>query len=278
MNLQNCKKEKILITVKTYPSLSKKYGELVCTAGINENGDWLRIYPIPYRKLYVKNTQYEKYRWIETEIEKNTSDPRVESYKVDYKNIQLLDFITTDNNWSERKNVVLKKGYTKNLDELIEKSKNDNLSLAVFKPTEIKDFVWEAVDREYKKDVLAKIEADRNQLKLFPDEIDDNPDFKEIPKLPYEFSYVFLDDKGKQRKLMIEDWEVGAAYWGFLKHYKDEAIALEKVKDKFLNQLAFKRDLYFFLGTTRQFHGWARNPFIIIGVFYPPIDDQIKLF
>jgi hypothetical protein len=39
-------KEKILITVKAYPTLSGKYGELVCIAGIREDGSWVRIYPM----------------------------------------------------------------------------------------------------------------------------------------------------------------------------------------------------------------------------------------
>ena len=77
---------------------------------------------------------------------------------------------------------------------------------------------------------------------------------------------------------MIEDWEVGAAYWNFLKHYGNEQTALNKVKDKFLNKLAKERDLYFFMGTTRKFHGWARNPFIIIGLFYPEKTTQKTLF
>jgi len=33
---------KIFITVKTYPTLSKKYDELVCTAGILDDGSWAR--------------------------------------------------------------------------------------------------------------------------------------------------------------------------------------------------------------------------------------------
>jgi hypothetical protein len=45
---------KILIATKTYPSISRKYKETVCTAGIllddNENPlQWIRIYPIRYR-------------------------------------------------------------------------------------------------------------------------------------------------------------------------------------------------------------------------------------
>ena len=30
-------KQRILVTVKTYPTLSRKYGETVCTAGIRED-------------------------------------------------------------------------------------------------------------------------------------------------------------------------------------------------------------------------------------------------
>lgn len=43
-------KTKVLITVKTYPAISKKYDELVCTAGFREDGSWIRIYPIQFRK------------------------------------------------------------------------------------------------------------------------------------------------------------------------------------------------------------------------------------
>ena len=42
-------KQRILVTVKPYPTLSRKYGETVCTAGIREDGTWVRIYPVPFR-------------------------------------------------------------------------------------------------------------------------------------------------------------------------------------------------------------------------------------
>jgi hypothetical protein len=44
-------KQRVLITVKTYPTLSRKYGETVCTAGVREDGTWVRIYPVPFRRL-----------------------------------------------------------------------------------------------------------------------------------------------------------------------------------------------------------------------------------
>lgn len=70
---------KVLITVKTYPTLSSKYKELVCTAGFREDGTWVRIYPIPFReKSY--DQQYRKYDWIEVDLVKNQKDFRPESY------------------------------------------------------------------------------------------------------------------------------------------------------------------------------------------------------
>jgi hypothetical protein len=35
---------KVLITVKTYPLPSNKYEELVCTAGVLEDGRWIRCH------------------------------------------------------------------------------------------------------------------------------------------------------------------------------------------------------------------------------------------
>lgn len=62
-------KEKVLIAVKTYPTLSKKYTELVCTAGFKEDGTWIRIYPSPFRLLN-DSQKYKKYQWIELELGK----------------------------------------------------------------------------------------------------------------------------------------------------------------------------------------------------------------
>jgi hypothetical protein len=56
-------KERILITVKTYPVLSLKYAELVCTAGVTESGEWRRLYPIKFRQLQDAQ-QYKKYQQL----------------------------------------------------------------------------------------------------------------------------------------------------------------------------------------------------------------------
>jgi hypothetical protein len=50
-----------------------------------------------------------------------------------------------------------------------------------------------------------------------------------------------------------------------------------KVRDKYIGEFSGK-DLYLFLGTTKQYQGFADNPFIVIGVFYPPERAQGDLF
>jgi hypothetical protein len=88
--------------------------------------------------------------------------------------------------------------------------------------------------------------------------------------MPYKFFFKFTDKNNKSSNLMIEDWEIGQLFWNCLKQRGgDEKKALRDVKEKYLNDLAKTKDIYFFLGTTREHHLTSKNPFMIIGLFYP---------
>jgi len=274
------KKRKIFITVKTYPTLSKKYDELVCTAGILDDGSWARIYPLPFRKLDYDN-RYRKYQWLEIPLRKNTSDPRPESYKVvDIVQIKLMgEPVGTAKGWQERKRIIFSKNpiYT-DLAELIERAKRNELSLAIFKPTEIMEFVVKETEREWSKDKLSLLEAKARQLSLFQTVEEAEREFSIVNKLPYKFFYRFRDRNGRQAKLMIEDWEIGMLYWNCLKNSAgNEQVAVSKVREKYFDSF-IEKDIYLFLGTTKQFHGWAKNPFVIIGVFYPPHEPYLSSY
>ncbi|MDN3654001.1 hypothetical protein QWZ08_00100 [Ferruginibacter paludis] len=278
---------KVLIAVKTYPSLSTKYDELVCTAGFLENGSWIRIFPIPFRKLEY-DKRYSKYDWVEIDLTKNTVDFRPESYKP--RSIEnafnVVGHVETHNNWKERKDIVLKKVYT-NLTQLISEAKDKTIatSLATFKPAEILDFTLEQVEREWDKEKLAALKAKAQQLHLFQNA--ENP-FDVVNKLPFKFSYRFKDDAGTISKLMIEDWEIGALYWKMLAKYDShdrETKACEDVKKKYWDDFALTKDLHLFLGTVYESHVKNYpNPFVIIGTFHPtfpkPVKEepQLKLF
>lgn len=273
---------KVLITVKTYPTLSEKYDELVCTAGFREDGSLVRIFPVPFRKLDYQN-QYKKWQWIEIDLVKNTSDFRPESFRptdLD-KEIRILDEIDTKGDWGKRK-MRIENQIWKNMTDLIAAAKDSKVgtSLAIVKPKEIIDFVWKPCDREWDKKKMDTVIANKAQGSLFNEE-ETRLVFKVVKKLPYDFSYIFTTEDGKVRNLMIEDWELGALYWKCLDRTKgNEDEACQKVKEKYFDYMWHQRDLYFFMGTTKQFHNVAPNPFIIIGTFYPPKVDtqQLSLF
>ncbi len=270
---------RILIAVKTYPTLSTHYDELVCTAGFKEDGSWVRIYPIPFRQLNYTE-QYKKWQWIEMDIVRNTKDFRKESYRpadLD-KDIIIGETVPTTNSWMYRKEIVLKNVYT-DMSALIEEAKDKNIgtSLAVLKPKQVTDFVWKPCEREWDKKKLDTVVAKQAQGSLFYSE-ETKRIFKVAKKLPYKFSYVFTTEDNKKRSLMIEDWELGALFWNCLKQTNgNEELACQKVKEKYFDYMVDKCDLYFFLGTTKTNHFRARNPFIIIGVFYPLKEDKIQL-
>ena len=134
------------------------------------------------------------------------------------------------------------------------------------------DFSTEAVDRQWDKDKLAIL----NQLNLF--ETAQDGKFEVVHKLPYKFKYIFKDNKGTESKMMIEDWEIGQLYWNCLaKHEGDEKKALADVRKKYFDEFTKTKDVYFFLGTTQKHHFVSLNPFIIVGIFYPKI-EQPRLF
>ncbi len=276
-------KTKVFITVKTYPNISSKYDELVCTAGFKEDGSMIRIYPIPFRKLDY-NKQYVKYQWIELDLIKNESDFRPESYTMPnrlFQDITTLDKISTDNNWQKRKEIVFKNGYYDDMKLLLSEAKDSSnrKSLALFKPHKILGLVIQKDKKGYNAKKVEKILNKRAQLSLFEQNNDNRDDiFEIVKKLPYKFRYKFQDKNGKVSTLMIEDWEIGQLYWNCLDKYGSEETAIQKVKEQYEENFLKNKDIYFFLGTTKRWHNISPNPFLIIGVFYPKFEAQTKLF
>lgn len=249
--------EKILITVKTYPTLSSKYAELVCTAGITENGEWRRLYPVRFRQLY-EEQKYKKYQWVEAKIEKSTNDRRPESYKIIENSLNPVGKpLPTNKFWRARREAFFKKVEVhEDLESLIEKAHRNELSLAIFRPTRFLKFTTEELnEREWNAGKLADLENQKKQLHLFKDEETVARELEIVQKLPYKFYYQFEDCRGKKSKLMIEDWEIGALYWKCLRG-NNERVALEKVKEKYWDDFvqSGKHEIALVLGTTLEHH------------------------
>jgi hypothetical protein len=184
----------------------------------------------------------------------------------------------TDENWRERRRLLLKTARVYDrLEDLISGAKANEVSLAVFKPTRVIDFIWEEDDRDWNPDKVREMRDLTKQYELFADNTW-RETFRLIAKLPYSFSYKFEDATGRQSELQVLDWEAGALYWNCLRSADgDEPRALAKVRKKYLDEFR-QKDLHFFLGTTQQFHFVAPNPWVIIGVLPIPHETQRQLF
>ncbi|MDZ7754781.1 hypothetical protein [Rhodohalobacter sp.] len=229
---QNHERKRVLITVKAYPLPSRSYDELVCTAGITDEREWIRIYPVPFRFLKDEG-QYKKYQWVDINLKKAKKDFRPESYSpadTSLEEMDIIETVDTSKKWRKRMQLVLEQGpkvYT-SMTELIDNSKDPkNVSLATFKPAKITGFEFEE-ERQWSEGLQKNLQ----QRDLF-DERGGKGDKDIVQKLPYKFYYKLVDENGKSSRMMIEDWEIGALYWNCLKQAEgNEEIALQKVKRK----------------------------------------------
>lgn len=273
-------KQRVLITVKTYPTLSKTYGETVCTAGLLPDGSWIRIYPVPFRRLD-EYQQYAKYDWIECDLSRNLKDPRPETFRPDYEaEISRVGHMGTGSkrDWGERRVLLLKTARVFHcMSDLIDGAKANLISLAVFKPSKILGFTHRPEEREWDQTRVKEMRENFSQFDLFRDN-SWRETFSLVRKLPYGFYYRFEDSAGRQSEMKVLDWEIGALFWNCLRDADgNEQIALSKVRQRYLDEFKTK-DLHFFLGTTQQFHQFAPNPWVIVGVLPIPHEVQGDLF
>jgi len=255
-------KTKVLITVMTYPHPSRGYQELVCTAGITETGEWVRLYPVDYRHR-PRHQKFRKYQWIEADLAPGGSgnDNRKESRKPDLDSIRLLGSpLDADDAWRTRREIIDRLP-THTLLQLQALHDQDKTSLGIVRPKRVLDLTIEAADREWKPEWQQLY----SQLLLF------GPPPKPLAKIPFKFSYVFeCEDNPKPHHAMIEDWELGVLFLNELARLGDERQAAESVRHKFLDQLcAPDRDTRFFMGTVFPYNTW-----VVVGVFWPPREFQ----
>ncbi len=135
-----------LIFGKTYPELSTKYVETVCTGGILESGQPIRLYPVPLRYLDGES-QYRLYDWITVPMEKSRTDPRPESFHIAPNKIQLGDNVPPDQaEWSARREYVFRdlSWHFGGMAELMEANRSRQCSIGLVQPGQIDDVVLTA--------------------------------------------------------------------------------------------------------------------------------------
>lgn len=243
-------KERLLVLAKASPIESHKYKYLVCVAGITENGEWRRIFPIPWDTFRGNNDKkFKKKMWIEYELRDNKSpDGRPESRKIKGNTIQPL----YEESYNKI-NKMLKERLT-NLEELQNKKRGE-CSLGVIKPM-VEKMVWVDKKEEDCKNNNIQLTLEGLQtIKLEP--------------MDKKFQYVFRCSPScpKKHKIICEDWELEELYRKLKKNYNDEKIICKNVVDKFMSILDSEYS-YFIVGTHNVYNTW-----LIISVIYPKKKD-----
>jgi hypothetical protein len=259
---------KVLILCKTYPSPSTKYSETSCVAGLTEQGELIRLFPVPFR-LISDEQQFRKWQWIEMRIQKARADHRPESHHVfiDTINATSEPMQAGKKGWPLRM-ALLDKAPRFNSYEAMEQARlSTGLTLSMLKPSRITSLEIKATkEADWSNEELAKLAGMQHQDGLF-DEDTATKDLKLLEKLPFDFYYhceFDVDGKIETKRIKLVDWEIGALYRNLHRQHGTSGWE-EPFRDKYEKELP-SRDLLIMMGTVHRFP----DQWLGISVFAPP--------
>lgn len=258
--------------VKAYPAISQRYGEVSCVAGLrldtaSGRPEWKRLYPVPFRTL--KSSQkFKKYQPMRLRVQDHSGDPRLETLRPDNDSLEVLGPpASSDHGWRARRPVVepLIGG---SMCSLQQSQKERGISLGMFRPRTVKDFLIEPLDLKEAKRLAA--EAWANQGVLPGTGQDKAQTIAAIEQIPYRFKYRYAcrhpQCRGRHEQ-MIVDWEI-MEYFRRVRHKPNwEA----RIRERWLDELCGPhRDTAFIVGNARRY----QNAFMILGVWWPPKEPE----
>jgi hypothetical protein len=258
----------MLVTVKAYPSISTKYGEAICVAGVRldtPEPEWIRLFPVSFRDL-PRRQQFKKYEVIRVLAKKHTTDKRAETWRPHQDSIERVrPQIKPGGAWLERRRYVepligpsmceLNKGRVGN---------GAGPSLGLVRPRRV---ISVLVAEEDDWSLGQRAMAGQGNLLTAKTEL-------EKPGHAFSYSYECEDAGCNGHKQKIVDWELGEAYrsWG-----QSGYDPVREVKRRWHGTMCDpKRELMFFVGDQHRRPG----KFLVLGTFYPEHrsqDDQLSL-
>ncbi|MBX5474524.1 MAG: hypothetical protein IRZ20_05870 [Thermoleophilia bacterium] len=249
----------LLVTVKAYPAISQKYGEVVCVAGIRTDTpdpEWARLFPVPYRDMPFAQ-RFKKYQVISLEARKHSGDKRPETYRPTVATLTVGEFLDTKNAWAKRRAFV-EPLVVESMCEIRRRQQMDGTSLGAFRPAEVLDFVIDKNVEEW-DDSKAGIAA---QPSLF------FPTKDGLERIPFRFRYRYrCSTPGcREHTQSMIDWEL-AQSWRKWRELYDETTLLENLRKRFLETMCGPgKDTIFFVGNQHR----RPTTFLVLGVFWPP--------
>lgn len=244
-----------IVIIKAAPQVGQRHGETVCCAGIDLQGNWLRLYPISFRTLD-DGQKFGRWDRIWFRWRRPNDDPRIESRRVDQDTLQIVGELKK----SERERF-LSSAIVTGLDA----ERQAGRSLALLK-AEVIEFKSEKKDGAELRKEAEKFAALRAQ----PDLFNTKPIIPYEP-CPYRFKYRYRTDDGL-REGTCQDWEIEAAFFKWVKLYGEER-ALSEVRRVFGEEYP-KKGMLLAMGT----HSLYPDTWLINGVVRLDEIQQLSLF
>lgn len=259
--------KKILILGTTYPSHSKKYTEIVCTGGIEEDTlRMVRLHPVPMRYLEASQ-RFKKFQWIEAKIRKHDTDPRPESYRIDPRSIVLGDVVHDH---------AVRRSYLENSPHLIasvealkQKQLENATSLGIIKPKDILDCSLDYRPTSERSEWEQAEQARLAQQNLFGESV--KP--LDFPEAKFMVHWRCDDETCQTHNMGLLVWGIHELY----RKLKDDPKCEEKMMNKMQEQLdQWERDVFLFMGNFRA----IQYNFGLMDSYSAPVihSSQTKLF
>jgi hypothetical protein len=219
LNTDLPKRSTATVLIKAAPRIGETHGELVCCAGIDDAGNWVRLYPVSFKTLE-DSQKFGRWDIIAYDWKMPKGDARFESRRIEHKSLQITGSLSR----RHHKDFVAPH-VVESLDDELAASR----SLALIRPKN-PSFVIE------KKD--AKTIAKETELALHWHQHDNAglfgaTDKSFVPRnvAPYFFKYKYETRDGK-REGTCQDWEMEATFLKW-RHKYGEQDTLAKMSQRF---------------------------------------------
>lgn len=248
----------VLVTVKAYPALSHKHGEVVCVAGVRVDGsasEWVRLFPVAFRDMAFAD-RFRKYQLITLDVTRPLSDRRPESWTPNLASLRLGEVLDTKQGWRRRKELLAGLPVLP-MCEVLARQSESGMSLAMTRPVQVDEL-----------DIVPHAEFDEVKAGLAGQGGLFGPAKMPLEPAPYTAKYLYRCGeptcRGHTQGLI--DWEFVEASRSWRSRYPEPELR-ERLREKWLEQMCGPdKDTVFFVGNQHQ----APRGFLVLGVFWPP--------
>lgn len=243
-----------VILIKASPQVGTKRGETVCCAGITMDGNWVRLYPVAFRKLEDAQ-QFSRWDRVRFKWHKPKDDVRPESRRVEQDSIEIIGELQKN----ERAKLLNRLEVTG-----LKATSEAGKSLALLRPQQPKFLIKKKLDADIERE-----RRDYNDIVLQGDILDQRI-LSPLQPCPYEFKYRYVIDEG-EREGTCQDWETDATFFYWRKRY-GETQALEMMMKRFGEEYP-EKGMTFAMGT----HSRYPEKWLINGVIRTDEVTQLSL-